>query len=149
MTTAQTFSIGALAARSGCKVPTIRYYEGIGLLPESPRTEGGHRQYGDEAVKRLVFVRRSRKLGFTLQEVQSLLELSSDGARACVEVDAIASHHLSEVEHKIQSLTAMRDALSDLIEQCQRTTILECRVIDALSTVVATSEPSVRDAPLR
>lgn len=128
-----TFSIGELAVRSGCKVPTIRYYEGIGLIDPSPRTEGGHRQYREEDVRRLVFVRRSRELGFTLEAVKSLLGLAGDGDQSCTEVDAIASEHLTEIDGKIQSLAAMRDALADLIDQCRHTTILECRVLDALS----------------
>lgn len=131
------FAIGELAARSGCKVPTIRYYEGVGLLPKSTRTEGGHRQYGNDAVQRLVFIRRSRELGFTVEEVRSLLNLSEDRGRPCAEVDEIASRHLAEVEERIQSLTSMRDALVDLVEQCQRTIILDCRVIDALSPAPA------------
>lgn len=133
MRAGSTISIGELANRSGCKAPTIRYYEDIGLLPESPRTEGGHRQYDDDAVKRLIFIKRSRELGFPLEEVRSLLELSVDRRRSCAEVDAIASGHLREVDERIGALAAMRDALADLIEQCQRTTILECRVIEALS----------------
>lgn len=89
--------IGQLAARSDCKVPTIRYYERIGLLDASPRTEGGHRIYGEDEVKRLVFIRRSRELGFSLEAVRSLLDLSTDRDRSCAEVDAIASEHLDEV----------------------------------------------------
>jgi len=127
------FSIGELARRSGCKVATIRYYEGSGLLAPSPRTSGGHRQYGDEAVRRLVFIRRSRELGFTLDEIRSLLELAGDEERACAEVDAMASAHVQEIDEKIASLTAMRDALVDVLDQCARTTIHECRVVDALS----------------
>lgn len=127
------FSIGELAARSGCKVPTIRYYEGVGLLEQSSRTEGGQRRYGEDAVRRLVFVRHSRELGFSLETIQSLIDLSSDRDRSCTEVDVIATEHLAEIEDRLQSLVAMRDALSDVIDQCRRTTILECRVIDALS----------------
>lgn len=84
-------------------------------------------------MKRLVFIRRSRELGFTLEEVSSLLDLSSDRDRSCAEVDSIASAHREEINEKIRSLAAMRDALDNLIEQCQRTTILECRIIEALS----------------
>lgn len=108
-------------------------YEGSGLLAPSPRTSGGHRQYGDEAVRRLVFIRRSRELGFTLDEIRSLLELAGDEERACAEVDAMASAHVQEIDEKIASLTAMRDALVDVLDQCARTTIHECRVVDALS----------------
>jgi DNA-binding transcriptional MerR regulator len=128
-----TFSIGELAGRSACKVPTIRYYEQVGLLPSPARTEGGHRVYDDETVKRLVFIRRSRELGFTIEEVASLLDLSSDEERSCAEVDAIARRHRDDIEEKLRALAAMRDALDDLLDQCERATILECRVIDALS----------------
>lgn len=128
-----TFSIGELAARSGCKVPTIRYYESIGLIAPSQRTDGGHRLYGDEDARRLAFIRGSRELGFTLEMVRSLLDLASDRDRPCSEVDAIASTHFGDIERKIESLTSMRDALADLIDQCRHTTVLECRIIDALS----------------
>jgi DNA-binding transcriptional MerR regulator len=120
--------------RSGCKVPTIRYYEDIGLLDPSPRTEGGHRVYGEEDAKRLTFIRRSRELGFSLDAIRSLLDLTIDRERSCAEVDTIATEHLEETLAKIRSLEAMRDALVDLLDQCRRTTIVECRVIDALSS---------------
>lgn len=129
----EQFSIGELGRRSGCKVATIRYYEDIGLLAPSPRTSGGHRQYGDDAVHRLVFIRRSRELGFTLDEIRSLLELARQEERSCAEVDALASAHVQEIDQKIESLAAMRDALTAVLDECERTTIHECRVIDALS----------------
>lgn len=129
----EQFSIGELARRSGCKVATIRYYEGVGLLEPSPRTSGGHRQYGGDAVQRLVFVRRSRELGFTVDTIRSLLELARDEERPCAEVDAMASAHVQEIDQKIESLAAMRDALVDVLDRCERTTIHECRVIEALS----------------
>lgn len=129
------FSIGELSARSGCKVPTIRYYEDIGLLEESERTEGGQRRYDEDSARRLVFIRRSRELGFSLDTIRSLLDLSSQRDRPCAEVDALATEHLVEVDERLASLMAMREALGDLIDQCRHTTILECRVIDALSPV--------------
>ncbi len=130
-------SIGQLAARTGCKVPTVRYYEGIGLLGEATRTEGGHRLYGEADVRRLVFIRKSRDLGFALDAVRSLLDLAQNRERSCAEVDTIASEHLDEVGEKLRHLSAMRDALQDLLEQCRHTTITECRIIDALSPAAA------------
>ena len=141
--TSARFSIGELAARSGCKVPTIRYYEDIGLLGQSERTEGGQRRYDEDAARQLVFIRRSRELGFSLDMIRSLLDLSSERDRSCAEVDAIATEHLTEIDERITSLLAMRDALGDVIDQCRRTTILECRVIDALSPL-PTDEPVER-----
>jgi len=127
------FSIGQLATQTGCKVPTIRYYEGIGLLGEAPRTDGGHRVYGNDEVHRLTFIRRSRDLGFSLDAIRSLLDLAQNRDRSCAEVDIIASEHLEEIADKLSHLSAMREALQELLEQCRHTTIVECRVIDALS----------------
>ena len=137
--TSARFSIGELAARSGCKVPTIRYYEDIGLLGQSERTEGGQRRYDEDAARQLVFIRRSRELGFSLDMIRSLLDLSGERDRSCAEVDAIATEHLTEIDERITSLLAMRD----VVDQCRRTTILECRVIDALSPL-PTDEPVER-----
>ena len=78
---------GALAARTGCNIETIRYYERIGLLPPPPRSAGGHRLYGRDLVKRLTFVRRSRDLGFTLKEIRELLRLVDGGTYTCGEVE--------------------------------------------------------------
>ena len=130
-------SIGKLAATSGCKIPTIRYYEEIGLLGPSPRTEGGHRMYREDDARRLTFIRRSRELGFSLESIRSLIDLSTDQGRSCAEIDSIASEHLHEILAKIDSLVAMRDALADLLEQCRKTTVIECRIIDALSAAEA------------
>jgi DNA-binding transcriptional MerR regulator len=128
-----SLSIGQLGARTGCKVPTIRYYEDVGLLSKARRTEGGHRVYGEEDVRRLSFIQRSRKLGFSLDAVRSLIELSTNRDRSCAEVDLLATAHLNEVEDKIRLLSSMREALEDLVKQCRHTTIYECRVIEALS----------------
>ena len=126
------FSIGELATQAGCKVPAIRYYESIGLLGEAPRTDGGHRAYGHNEVKRLSFIRRSRELGFSLDAIRSLLDLAQNRDRSCAEVDTIASEHLQEIADKLRHLSAMREALQDLLDQCHHTTIVECRVIEAL-----------------
>lgn len=130
-----TLSIGELAQQSGCKVPTIRYYEEIGLLSPPLRTEGGHRVYDSEAARQLFFIHRSRELGFSLKAIRSLLALSASTDAPCTDVDAIAGQHLNDILGKISALSSMRDALSDLIEQCRKTTIIECRVIDALQPV--------------
>lgn len=127
-------SIGKLAARTGCKVATIRYYESIGLVDEPKRTEGGHRLYGEDAHKRLTFIRRGRELGFSLEAIRTLMELSTDERRSCADIDEVASALLLEVEGKIASLSVMRDALGDLLEECRQTTVVECRVVDALSS---------------
>lgn len=125
-------SIGTLAKATGTVAETVRYYEKIGLLPDPPRTEGNYRSYGPDDVARLSFIRRARDLGFALDQVRALLELADDRQRPCDEVDALARHQLDQVERKIADLEALRVELSGLINQCQRGTIAECRILDAL-----------------
>ena len=132
---AETFSIGALARRTGTKIETIRYYERIGLLPPPARTEGNYRRYGRPHLERLSFIRRGRDLGFSLDEVRELLRLSDDRSQSCTEVDRIARLHLTEVERKLADLAALRTELKQLIEQCGHGTIAECRILDALAPV--------------
>lgn len=126
-------SIGDLAKATGTKVETIRYYEGIGLLPKPARTAGNYRSYAPDHLTRLGFIRRSRDLGFSLDEVRDLLRLSDDRNRSCDEVDAIAKTHLDDVERKIADLEKLRQELKGLITQCHRGTIAECRILDALA----------------
>ena len=99
---------GALAARTGCNIETIRYYEKIGLLPPPPRSAGGHRLYGRDLVKRLNFVRRSRDLGFTLEEIRELLRLVDGGTYTCGEVEQLARDHVRDIRHKIADLRRLQ-----------------------------------------
>ena len=126
-------SIGALAEATDTKVETVRYYERIGLLPEPGRTAGNYRNYGEDHLARLSFIRRARDLGFTLDQVRALLGLADKKSRDCCEVDALAQDHLSEIERKITDLKALRKELRDLIGQCQHGTIADCRILGALS----------------
>lgn len=130
---AAKLAIGDLARRTGTKVETIRYYEKIGLLAEPGRTEGNYRSYEDSHLARLSFIRRARDLGFSLDQVRELLGLADQRSRSCEAVDAIARQHLAEVERKIDDLNALREELADLIGQCHRGTIAECRIIEALA----------------
>ncbi len=97
-------SIGELARRSGVKVPTIRYYEQIGLLPAPPRTEGRQRRYGEGEVKRLNFIRHARELSFEIEDIRQLLALSATPQRSCHEADSIAIRHLDWIEERIGRL---------------------------------------------
>lgn len=127
------YSIGALAEATDTKVETVRYYERIGLLPEPGRTSGNYRSYGDTHLGRLSFIRRARDLGFTLDQVRTLLGLAEARDDDCCAVDAIAQNHLEDIERKIADLKALRRELRDLIGQCQKGVIAECRIIGALS----------------
>jgi MerR family mercuric resistance operon transcriptional regulator len=126
-------TIGGVSQRSGCNIETIRYYERIGLLP-SPDRHGRYRRYGAQDVKRLVFVRRARELGFTLDEVRALLKLSeTNGACVCDEVRAIGATHLAGVRKRIADLRAMERVLSTAIRQCDAGQQQGCPLVDALS----------------
>ena len=125
-------SIGTLARRTGAKVETIRYYERIGLMPEPGRTEGGQRRYGEAELDRLAFIRHARQLGFTLEAVRELLDLSDSPERSCGEVDAIARRHLREVERRLERLAALKRELERMVGECRRGTVADCRVLEVL-----------------
>ena len=124
--------IGELSRATGTNIETIRYYERIGLLPAPDRTTANYRSYGDPHRARLTFVRHSRDLGFTIEEVRSLLDLSDDPGRDCSEADRIASRHLAQVEEKIAQLTLLRDELTRIVGRCRGGVAADCRVIEAL-----------------
>lgn len=126
-------SIGELARRTDVKVPTIRYYEQIGLLPSPPRTEGQQRRYGKEAVARLSFIRHSRELGFDIEAIRALLSLQDSPEQSCATADRIAQARLAEVEKRLASLTALRSELQRMIAECACGRVAECRVIDTLA----------------
>lgn len=124
--------IGELARKTGTKVETIRFYEAQGLIPAPARTGGNYRDYHRLHLDRLSFIRRSRDLGFTLDQVRALLRLADNECLPCGEVDAIATDQLTQVDRKIADLQALRGELSDLLRQCQRGTIADCRIIESL-----------------
>lgn len=124
--------IGELSRATGTNIETIRYYERIGLLPQPARTRANYRVYGDPHRARLTFVRHSRDLGFTIEEIRSLLDLSDDPGRDCGEADRIASRHLAQVEEKIAQLILLRDELTRIVGRCRGGVAADCRVIEAL-----------------
>lgn len=125
-------SIGVLAKRTGTKVQTVRYYEQIGLLPEPDRTEGGQRRYGELDVDRLAFIRHARQLGFTLDAIRELLDLSDTPDHSCAEVDRIAQGQLIDVERRLARLEALRTELKRMIFECSNDTVADCRVLEVL-----------------
>ena len=123
------FSIGTLSSATGCKVETIRYYEKIGLMPEPARSEGGQRRYHRNHRERLQFIRHSRELGFTLEDIRELLTMSEQHGCA----DDIARRHRDAVQNRISALTALRNELDRMIGECEKGHPGECRVIEVLS----------------
>lgn len=123
---------GELAKRAGCNLETIRYYEGAGLMLEPARTEAGHRVYHGEQVRRLRFILRARKLGFTISELKSLLHLVDKRELTCGEVYELTSAHIDEIRQKIVDLRRLEKTLVKISAQCRRGTAPECPIVDAL-----------------
>jgi DNA-binding transcriptional MerR regulator len=109
-----------LAEAAGVKRPTLRYYERRGLLPAPDRSAAGYRSYGPDAVRIVRFVKRAQELGFTLSEVEALLELGAGGPDACSEARAVATAKIADLDGKIAHLTAMRAALGRLVDTCEQ-----------------------------
>ena len=128
----QAFTIGALSKGTGCHIETIRYYERIGLLPEPPRSPGGHRLYEEDHLRRLTFIRRSRELGFTLEEVRGLLRLVDGGSYTCAEVKTLTLDHAAEVKRKVVDLRKLERVLREMAAECEGGEVPECPIIDAL-----------------
>ncbi len=126
-------SIGRLSDLSGVKVPTIRYYDSIGMMEAPPRSPGGQRRYGEAHLERLRFIRHGRDLGFGLDDLRALQELSSKPDQSCDEADRIARRQLQDVERRIAGLEAVRTELLRMVERCSHGVVDECRVIQTLS----------------
>jgi DNA-binding transcriptional MerR regulator len=133
--------IGEAARLSGVKVPTIRYYEEIGLLPPPPRSGGNRRQYEADDLRRLAFIRHARQLGFAIEAIRTLLKLQDDKQQSCATADAIASERLADVEQRIAGLVALKAELQRMVEGCAHGNIAECRVIEILTEHGATRHP--------
>ena len=125
--------IGALANRTGVNIETIRYYERIGLIPAPPRTRGRHRAYDESHKQRLAFIRRSRELGFSLDDIRTLIQLGERGDMACARTKTIALRHLADVRGKISSLKKFERVLKNMTDACTPGRQRSCPIIDALS----------------
>ena len=126
-------AIGKLAVIASTKVQTIRYYEEIGLIRPFTRTEGGHRLYGPEDVRRLKFIRHARELGFGIEEIRELLNLSDNPETSCSAADTIARAHLEQVEIRLTKLKVLKKELMRMIGECGHGRVSHCRVIEVLS----------------
>ena len=129
----ESLTIGQLAQRAGVGVETIRFYEREGLISEPPRRPSGYRDYPLETVARIVFIRRAKHLGFTLKEINELLDLRVRPRRNCSQVKQSADAKIADIEGKIASLRRMRRALKDLTRACEeRTPTTECPILASL-----------------
>lgn len=126
-------SIGAAARETKVKVPTIRYYENIGLLPAAPRTEGKQRRYGPDDLTRLNFMRHARDLGFDLDAIRELLAISGRPDQSCAGADHIARRHIAEIDKRIAHLVALRADLQTLTDQCGQGKVSDCVILETLA----------------
>ncbi|MEN1925046.1 MerR family transcriptional regulator [Luteimonas qiangzhengi] len=124
--------IGEVAERSGCHPETVRYYERIGLLPAPPRTAGGYRDYRPADADRLRFISRGRALGFSLEEIRSLLGLAEDDGLSCQDVDRLARGHLHDIQTRLSDLQRMASELERVIGSCSGGGRGQCAILDTL-----------------
>lgn len=126
-------TIGKLAKATDVKVPTIRFYEQIGLLPEPDRTDSDRRVYDQAAVRRLAFIKHARQLGFSVEAIRTLLELADHPDRACDDANTLAAGQLAAVEAKIAQLQALRSELKRMVDAGCQGLAGDCRVIETLA----------------
>jgi Cu(I)-responsive transcriptional regulator len=125
-------NISAASKAAGLPVKTVRYYADIGLVEAPSRSAAGYRSYDDAAVRKLVFARRSREFGFSIEECRELLGLYQDQDRTSSEVKRIASKRLEEIEVKQRELQSLHDELSHLVKSCRGDNMPDCPIIDYL-----------------
>lgn len=126
-------NIGTAARQSGVPAKTIRYYESVGLIGAAERSSAGYRVYDYNDVETLRFVQRARSLGFSVEEVGSLLALWRDRARSSSEVKAMARHRVADIDRKIAELTEMRETLTHLMERCHGDARPDCPILQGLA----------------
>ncbi|MGU3541390.1 MerR family transcriptional regulator [Methylobacterium sp. A52T] len=126
-------AIGELSRRTAVKVTTIRFYEERGLLPKPVRTDANRRTYGEADVRRLRFIRHARELGFEVEDIRTLLDLSAHPERPCDEADAVARKHLSDIDDRLARLNGLRQEVQAMLDQCSGGPVRECRIIEVLA----------------
>jgi Cu(I)-responsive transcriptional regulator len=135
-------NIGEAAKTSGVSAKMIRHYEQVGLLPQAQRTDAGYRKYGDKDVHTLRFIRQSRDLGFSIEQIGELLALWQDRRRPSRQVKALAQAHIQELEQKVQDLLAMKETLSHLVHCCHGDERPDCPILESLAQEAPVVTPS-------
>jgi DNA-binding transcriptional MerR regulator len=141
-------SIGLMARRTGATVPTVRYYEEIGLLPPASRTASGQRSYDESTLRRLVFIRRCRDFGFSIDQVRELVGLVDQPDRPCVEVRDIAASHLTQVRQKLDELKAFETSLNAIVCSCETAcaggAAVDCTILEDLAVPAGSPQAATR-----
>jgi len=127
-------SIGDLSRRTGVKVPTIRYYEQMGLLEAPERSEGNQRRFGKPELERLAFIRHARDLGLTIDSIRQLIDLSGHPDRPCGDTDRIAKEQLGAVRERIVRLRRLEKELERIATRCHGDQIRDCYVLQSLAS---------------
>ncbi|MFK7700751.1 Cu(I)-responsive transcriptional regulator [Pseudomonas caspiana] len=127
-------NIGQAAKQSGLSAKMIRYYEATGLLQAAHRSDSGYRLYGKDDLHTLAFIKRSRDLGFSLEEVGKLLTLWQDRQRASADVKALAREHIAELNQKIEEMASLRDTLQELVDHCHGDDRPDCPILKDLAS---------------
>lgn len=139
-------NIGQAAQASGVTAKMIRYYESIGLMPPSPRSDAGYRRYGEQDLHLLRFIRQSRRLGFGIDQIRQLLALWQDRGRSSAQVKALAQSHVDELNQRIGELVAMRDTLSHLAVHCHGDDRPDCPILEGIAAAALPTSSSSASA---
>lgn len=131
-TNARGYPIGEMSKRTGVNIETIRYYERIKIMPQPDRTAGGNRQYNHEQLKRLSFIKASRELGFSIDEIRALLEMVDRQDFTCGEVHGLTIGHLASVREKIKGLHKLEKALVGMASECSQGDVPDCPILETL-----------------
>jgi len=137
-------NIGEAARASGVSAKMIRHYESVGLFPQAPRTESGYRQYGDRDLSTLRFIRHSRDLGFSIEQIRELLDLWQNRRRPSRQVKALAQAHIEELDEKLKELQAMKATLEHLVHSCHGDERPDCPIIEGLAETTPVLPPQGR-----
>lgn len=132
ITNTRAYGIGAMSRETGVNIETIRYYEKIGLMPDPGRTSGGNRQYSYDHLKRLSFIRHSRDLGFSIEEIRALLSMADQKDVSCGDVHRMTIQHLGTVRAKIANLQVLESALQEMASECAKGDVPVCPIIESL-----------------
>ena len=134
-TNARGYPIGEISKRTGVNIETIRYYERINIMPKPDRTSGGNRQYNHDQLKRLSFIKTSRDLGFSINEIRGLLEMVDRQDFTCGEVHGLTVGHLASVREKIKGLLKLEKALVGMASECSQGDVPDCPILETLFEV--------------